>query len=147
MKDISQITTYQSGIIQAKAHRLLSKYKAEVLQAYDLTIAQWYVVGLAHDAGDEGVRLTDLTEQLGTSLPFITTTINQLELKGIVTKGHQKGDNRVRIVRLNPGYTKTVSEIEESMRTMLRKELYRNDNVSRQELSDYISVLYKIVER
>lgn len=144
-KDISRIPTYESGIIQAMAHRRLAKITADTLRAYDLSTMQWYVVGLAYSAGESGIRLTDLTEQLGTSLPFITTTINQLALKGVITKTHLASDNRVRIAKLEPAYLSTVEEIEETMRETLRTELYGNNNIDRKELVDYITVLYKIV--
>ena len=79
-------------------------------------------------------------------MPFITTTINQLELKGIINKISDLKDSRVKIAVLNPDYSDTVTEIEEGLRQELREKLYSESQISRDELTAYIAVLYKIVQ-
>ncbi len=146
-KDISQISTYESGVIQSAAHRLTMKVKADFLSSYDLTPMQWFAIGSAYDAGETGVRLTDLRRQLDVTMPFITNLVNSLESKGILHKVSDLSDSRVKIALLNPSYRSTVGEIEVGLRETLRNELYIKDNISRQELQTYISVLYKIVNK
>ncbi len=143
-KDISQITTYQSGVMQSTAHRILGRIKTEYLSQYNLTSMQWFVIGYAYDAGDIGIKLNDLMKQLDTTMPFITTIVNALESKGILYKISDTKDSRVKIAVLNQPYRSTVEEIEEGLREELRARLYREDNISRQELVAYIAVLYKI---
>ena len=145
-KDISQITTYQSGVMQSTAHRILGRIKTQYLAQYTLTAMQWFAIGYIHDAGKAGIRLNDLMKSLDTSMPFITTTINQLELKGIINKISDLKDSRVKIAVLNPDYSDTVTEIEEGLRQELREKLYSESQISRDELTAYIAVLYKIVQ-
>lgn len=143
-KDISQITTYQSGVMQSTAHRILGRIKTEYLSQFNITSMQWFVIGYAYDAGDTGIKLNDLMKQLDTTMPFITTIVNALESKGIIHKISDTKDSRVKIAVLNQSYRSTVEEIEEGLREELRMRLYREDNISRQELAAYIAVLYKI---
>lgn len=143
--NIGDITTYQSGIAQASAHRLINREMARFLLPYDLSCMQWFMIGHIYDAGDDGVRLTDLMNILDTKLPFITNSINLLESRGIVEKRGHETDNRVKLVSITPSYRSTVKEIEAHLREELRHLLYDNDSISREELSAYITVLYKMI--
>jgi DNA-binding MarR family transcriptional regulator len=145
-EDISQISTYESGIMQSTAHRILGRIKTDYLAKYGLSPTQWYIIGLAYDASTAGIRLSDLKNILDTTMPFITTTVNHLESKGILQKISHTEDSRIKIARLNPAYIKTVRKIEEGLRQELRDRLYNQDNISREELSAYIHVLYKIAQ-
>jgi DNA-binding MarR family transcriptional regulator len=145
-KDISQITTYQSGVMQSTAHRILTRIKTEYLSQYGLTSMQWFVIGYAYDAGTDGIRLNDLMKTLDTTMPFITTIVNLLESKNILHKVSDTSDSRIKIAILNPTYHSTVEEIEQGLREELRARLYRDDHISRDELSAYIGVLYKITQ-
>jgi len=145
-KDISQIKTYESGVVQSAAHRLTMKLKTEYLAQYDLSVMQWFVIGFAYEAGTDGIRLNQLMKHLDTTMPFITTLVNTLELKSIIQKVSDTDDSRVKIAKLKPSYRPQVIKIEAGLRDKLREELYGNDNISREELSTYISVLYKIVQ-
>lgn len=143
-KDISQITTYQTGVMQSTAHRILGRIKTEYLSQYGLTSMQWFVIGHVYDTGEAGIRLNDLMKILDTTMPFITTIVNLLETKGILHKVSDTKDSRVKIAILNANYRSTVEEIEDGLREELRARLYREDHISRQELQTYISVLAKI---
>ncbi|OGL22343.1 hypothetical protein A2707_03385 [Candidatus Saccharibacteria bacterium RIFCSPHIGHO2_01_FULL_45_15] len=145
-KDISQITTYQSGVMQSSAHRLLTRIKTEYLSQYGLTSMQWFVIGYVYDSGASGMKLNDLMKTLDTTMPFVTSIVNTLEHKGILNKVSDLNDSRVKIAILSPSYRSTVEEIEHGLREELRARLYREDNISREELSTYINVLYKIVQ-
>lgn len=143
-KDISQISTYESGVMQSTAHRILGRVNADFLSNYGLTPTQWFIIGLAYDAGSEGIRLGTLKEMLDTTMPFITTSVNHLESKGILQKLSHTDDSRVKIAKLNPQYAATVKKIEAGLREELRTQLYAQGDINREELAAYISVLYKI---
>lgn len=145
-KDISQITTYDSGVMQATAHRILTRIMTEYLTQHGLTSTQWFVVGYVYEAGERGVRLNDLMSTLDTTMPFITTTVNLLESKGFLHKVSDTSDSRVKIAKLNPSRAATVEKIEAGLREELRTKLYSEDAITREELSAYISVLYKIAQ-
>ncbi|MDB5183446.1 MAG: Transcriptional regulator, MarR family [Candidatus Saccharibacteria bacterium] len=145
-RDISQISTYESGVMQATANRILGRINADFLSNYDLTPSQWFVIGYCYDAGSTGIALSELMRLLDTSMPHITNTVNMLESKGILHKLTNPGDNRVKIAKLHPKYKKTADEIEKGLREELRTQLYSAGNITRQELSDYITVLHKLTQ-
>ena len=145
-KDISQITTYDSGIMQSTAHRILTRIKSEYLSQYDITTTQWFAIGLAYEAGEQGIRLGDLMRKLDTTMPFITNLVNILESKSILHKVNSSEDSRIKIAILNPAFASQVEQIENGLREELRIRLYNEDHISRDELSTYISVLYKIAQ-
>lgn len=142
---LSQITTYQSGIAQASAHRAINRVVTDYLLQYGLTSMQWFVIGTIYDAGSSGLRLSDLTRRVHTTLPYITNTISLLESKGIVKKIGHSGDSRIKLVSVAEAYRDTVQEIEAGLRDRLRATLYKEDGITRQELDTYITVLYKII--
>lgn len=144
-KDISQISTYQSGVAQASAHRIINRSISDFLFKYDLTAMQWFIIGHVYDSGKTGMTLGALGRILGTTLPYTTNTINLLESKGIIVKQAHATDSRSKVVTLHPDYHHTVEEIESQLREHLRGVLYGNDHISREELQSYISVLYKII--
>lgn len=146
-KDISQITTYQSGIAQASAHRLINRIVTDFLLAYGLTPMQWFAIGMIYDTSPAGIRLSDLAKTLDTTLPYITNTITLLESKGLVKKLTHTGDSRIKLVSIVASKERMINEIESGLRDRLREELYHEDNISREELAAYIHVLYKILNR
>ena len=85
MPDISQITTYQAAMIQSIAHRQLGTMKNKILKDKGLSMMQWVVLGYVHDSGEEGTRISEIAEALGTTLAFITSNVNILETRNFVT--------------------------------------------------------------
>jgi len=144
-KDMGQISTYQSGIAQASAHRVINRVVSDFLVRYDLTAMQWFIIGYINDAGSVGLTIGDICQVIDTTLPYTTNTINLLESKGIVNKRVHSKDSRIKIVTLDPTHKAMVEEIEEGLRDELRKTLYATDRISRDELQTYIHVLYKII--
>lgn len=145
--NIAEVPTYQSGIVQASAHRIINRLISDYLLRHGLSAMQWFAVGTIYEAGDQGIRLSDLSRKLATTLPYITNMIVLLESKGMVTKVTHAGDSRIKLVALNPKYKKTVERIEHELREHLRTSLYQEDGVTREELQAYITVLYKIVRQ
>lgn len=144
-KDISQITTYQSGIVQASANRVLNRLKTDFLLQYGLTTMQWFVIGSVYDAGQNGIRISDLMKRLQTTLPYITNTIALLESKGMVQKISHTGDSRIKLVSIPQDKQSLVKEIEKGLREHLKQTLYHKDHITRDELQAYMRVLYKII--
>lgn len=145
--DISQIATYQSGIAQASAHRVINRIVSDYLLKHGLTAMQWFALGTIYDAGNDGVRLSDLTRKLSTTLPYVTNMVALLESKGMIRKVAHAGDSRIKLVSVAPKYKRTVETIERELRDHMRTNLYEMDGISRDELQAYISVLYKIVRQ
>ncbi|HSH55298.1 MAG TPA: MarR family transcriptional regulator [Candidatus Limnocylindrales bacterium] len=140
--DISKITTYQSGVVQASAFRNLNKHFSTLLKEHDLTCMQWFVVGTILDAGEAGIKLTDLAHSLQTGLPFITNITNLLESKGMVVRRDDEKDSRSKFVSIVPAFVPECADIERRLREKMRKSIYQN--ITADELRTYIKVLYQL---
>ncbi len=139
---LADVTTYQSGVAQARAFRIVKNHTAHFLKDYNLTCMQWFTIGTILDAGSDGIRISDLAKELDTTLAYMTNTINLLESRGILLKVAHEYDARTKLVSVKPAYRKTCHKIERALRIRLREVLYIN--LSHDELESYVSVLYKL---
>lgn len=138
-----QVSTYQAGITQSTAQRLLKKFTDDCLRKYDLSTMQWFIIGTIYDAGEDGLTITSLSKIVDTNISYITNTLNKLQLKGIVVrKAENNQDNRTRTVHIHPNYTAFVASIEEDLRKEMRTTVYTH--ITPKELRTYIQVLRKL---
>ncbi len=140
--DLSKTPTYHAGIAQSKAHRVLRALMAKLLAKHDLTMMQWFILGVIYDADKKGLRITDLADYVDTTMAFITNHVNLLESKGLVTKTVDPKDTRVRIVKIEPKAKSKVHKIEEDLRVEMRQTLYSTIKTS--DLATYVRVLEQI---
>lgn len=141
---LSELKTYQVGVIQSAAMRALRKHKDECLQPYGLTGMQWVIIGTILDAGRTGTRITDLAKILDVTMAFLTNSVNLLESKGILERIENVQDSRSRMVRVTDAYVPTCEKIENELRKVLRKSIY--SKLTPLELHTYIRVMYKFAE-
>lgn len=139
--ELSSVTTYQSGVVQSAAFRNLKKHTDDCLREHGLTTMQWFIIGTVYDAGDNGIRITELAKLVGTTLGFLTNSINLLESKGMLTRAGDNKDSRAKLVYVSASYRKTCKIIEKDLRAKLRLSIY--SKVTPAELRVYVNVLYK----
>lgn len=141
---LADISTYQAVMVQSSAHRLLQKLCDDILEPFGITKAQWTIIGAVKDHGKDGVRLSDLAKELGTSLPFLTNSINLLEVKGILKRKENKDDSRSKMVVVTTKFLRKCDDIEVALRQGLRQSIY--SRVDPTEFRTYMKVLYELVE-
>jgi len=137
---LREITTYQAGVAQSAMHRLLQKECDEYLQEFGISKMHWLIIGSVLDAGEAGIRITKLAEIMQTGLPYLTTTINLLESKGMLVRLSDKEDSRAKVVTVSPSFAGKCPEIERTLRERLRASIY--SKVSREDFLTYMKVLY-----
>lgn len=142
MKDLVAISTYQAGVVQAHAHRQLQKYCDQVLERFSITKMQWLIIGTVLDAGSKGIRISDLSHKVGTTLPYLTNTVNQLEAKNILTRKYHGDDSRAKLVSVDPKFKPKCAKIEKVLRQALRESIYAG--IDPKDFAIYIKVLYKL---
>jgi DNA-binding MarR family transcriptional regulator len=138
----SDLPTYLAVVMQSRAHRALKASLTAALRPYGITMMQWSLIGLIADQGSEGVRISDLARSLDTSLAFVTTTINALQAKDIVTRTGHTRDNRAKLVSLSPEFAGKVTAIEADIKKALLANLY--DGVAGNDLATYFKVVQHI---
>ena len=140
--NLSSITTYQAGAMQAYAHRKLQKICDIILRPYDITKMQWLIIGNVLDAQKGGIRISDLADKLGTTISFLTTSINLLESRGILVRQDNTADTRSKLIVVNDKYIPVCKEIEVTLRDGLRKTIYTD--VDPTEFRIYMKVLTEL---
>lgn len=135
----SELTTYQTIVLQSRAHRAIKTYLTHLLKTHGITMMQWSIIGLVADAGDEGIRISDLAQLLDTSLAFITTSVNVLEAKGFVNRTGHNLDNRAKLVRISKEFAPKVSAIEADLERSQQDELYAG--LAAKDVAAYFKVL------
>lgn len=136
---LNEITTYQVGVLEAAAHRALRQHKDTLLKEYGLNGVDWYLIGTVHDAGEQGIRSTDLAKQLNVTMGFLTKEVNHLEARGILVKKANAKDARSSYIALNKKYVQTLQRIEQKLRAQLRDSIY--GTITRDELQTYLKVI------
>lgn len=140
--DLSEITTYQAGVMQASAHRTLQKICDDILKPYNISKMHWLIIGTALDGGTQGIRLTDLAKTLNTTLPYITNAISLLVSKGIIVRVDNETDSRSKLIHINEAFVPKCYEIEATLRQGLRNEIYKD--IDPAELRIYMKVMYQL---
>ncbi len=139
---LSNITTYQAGAMQASTNRVLQRHCDEILKSYGLTKMQWLIIGSVLDAGNKGIRITEVTKKLNTTMSYLTTTINLLESKNMLTRKENNDDSRSKLIYINKDFAPKCYEIEKTLRKSLRNSIYTH--VNPKEFQIYMKVMYEL---
>jgi DNA-binding MarR family transcriptional regulator len=140
--DLGHITTYQVGVLQASINRILQKHSDAILKPYGISKMQWLIIGTVLDSGERGIRLTDLAKILDTTMSYITTAVNLLESKDMLSRQENEHDSRSKFITINSNFKDTCDDIEHVMRESLRNTIYTQ--IDPAEFRVYIKVLHQL---
>lgn len=139
-----QFTTYQAGLLQARAYRKLKNFMGEHLAPYDLTMMQWAVLGYVYDhEANGGVRTSLLAFQFDVESSLMTNMVNDLEKRELLYREVDPDDSRARRVLPTQEGRKLVPTIEQALRSSMDEWL---DDINRRHFLHYIKVLQTIAE-
>ncbi len=140
--DLSKITTYQAGVKQASMNRILQKHCDDILMPYGITKMQWLIIGTVFDSGTKGIRLTELSESLNTTMSYITNAVNLLESKKMLARKENSADSRSKLISINKTFAPKCVQIEKTLREALRSSIYSQINPA--EFRIYMKVMYQL---
>lgn len=141
---LSNTPTYRTAVTQSRANRAFKSKMADLLKRHNITMMQWTIIGLVSDSGKDGLRISDLANELDTSMAFITTTVNMLDAKGMVQKSSHERDSRAKLVRLAEDFRPKVAAIETDLHAHMQKWLAEKTNAK--DLATYFAVQSIIAE-
>jgi len=131
--------TYQAGLLQAKAYRILRERTKEALLEYEINDIDWSILGLLYDQPEQTPK--QLAEALSVKVPFITKTCQNLMSKNLIEKINHDQDGRSFYFHLTKSGNSLVKKIEpkllKSMSSLLKP-------LSPNQLRGYIKTLEKI---
>jgi DNA-binding MarR family transcriptional regulator len=134
-------TAYTAGVLQSKAFRILKKKTNEVLEPLDVNATDWGILGLLMRE-KAGLRLSELSREVGVKAPYITKSIDHLEKKDFVCVQQDSLDSRARIAVLTPAGKKFVINTEKLVVRQL-KIVFKN--VSTRDMYGYVKTLDTVV--
>lgn len=137
--DLSKVTTYQAGAMQAAAQRVLRLHTDNILSPYGITKPQWMVIGMALDAGSEGIRLAEICSRLDIAPNNLAPIVGSLERQNMVVRINR---GKQRAIAIHPVFAQDCPEIERILRRALRTSIY--SAVTPMEFRVYLKVLYQL---
>lgn len=141
---LSTLTTYQAGLLQAKAYRMLKEFMTFQLKRHSLSMMEWALLGYMYDRKAVPLRINDLASYFDVDISLISNMLNRLEHTKMVTRKIDEEDRRMRWVQLTLPAQEQVKNIEKHLRTQLAVWLRDIDHA---ELTGYVSVLKKIASK
>ncbi|MES2966343.1 MAG: hypothetical protein V4668_00990 [Patescibacteria group bacterium] len=136
------LTTYQIGVLVARTHRVLKAHTDAVLAPYELTSVDWAILGLLHDDKAVGMKLIDLSEELGVEAPFVTLRVKRLHARQLISIKSGATDKRERLATITPAGTTLVTTIEPILRSASRQWL---KGVGPLDVKGFITVMKTVV--
>lgn len=136
-----RVSTYHTGIVQAKAYRILKNYSSRILRDYDVSPLDWALLGLLHEH-PQGLRFTIVAHELGVEPPMVTSMVDALSKKNLVVRSDDPTDRRAKLICLTPTGKNFIPRVEKAVRKKM-KPLLRG--IALRDLLTYVKVLEKIV--
>lgn len=133
--------SYQSGILMAKAFRILKQRTNQVLAPYDVNATDWGIIGLLSD-NPKGLRLSVLAEEMGVKAPYVTRSISELTERDFVQVVPDSSDTRARVATLTAKGKKFVVQVEPEL---ISKLMGVFGDVGKRDVIGYGSTLVAIV--
>lgn len=142
-RDLTHLKTYEAGLIQAKAYRILNRFLTECLSRDDISLPEWALLGILEQSA-EPVGMTHLAEALGVENPMATSLVNSLEQKGLVERVAHASDRRARKVGLSTEGREFVPGAEKRLRKDMREFLKGCNPI---HLKGYLEILEFIAKK
>jgi DNA-binding MarR family transcriptional regulator len=134
--------TYQIGLLQAKAYRILKQHTSNALEHLNISTTEWALLGFLNDQ-PKAIRANVVAEVLGVEPPFVTVLIKKLEKQGLLSIEADASDNRSKLIELSAKGTAFVGETELYVRDKMRP-LAQGTGLT--DIAGYVAVLERIIE-
>lgn len=138
-RNISDLPTYQIGILQSRANRNVQELYERILKEYDLTTPEWFVLGYVDSkTADGGVKVGGIAQELDVQSTYATALLRRLESKALVEARAGNVDRRVRLVSATKKGTTLATAINADIEKIGHQKL---SGMSSTVVRHYLSVL------
>lgn len=135
------LTTYETGIIQAKAYRALRITMTTALKKYNLSMSEWSLLGTIYEK--RNVKYSELADLLEVKAPLITKIMESLLDKGLVESEQDKDDKRSKFLVPTKKAYDLVPVIEKDVKIKVNSLI---PSISHDELLVYMKMLHAIAD-
>ena len=134
--------SYQSGLLMAKAFRILKQRTNQALAVYNINSTDWGILGLLSD-NPKGLRLSALADEMGVKAPYITRSVSELTQQKLVQVTEDPTDTRARLAVLTPKGKEFVAKVEPELISKLKGVFGK---LGKRDVLGYGATLVAIVE-
>lgn len=134
--------TYQESIIQGKAYRLLWARVRDTLLQYQVSPAEWSVMGLLLEKKE--LFQFEISEYLSVEPPLVTNMVNAMEKKELIVKTTSTMDARRKSIILTEDARKKVPKIEKELQAEMQ-EIF--GELGEEKVRIYFQVLEHIIKK
>jgi MarR family transcriptional regulator, transcriptional regulator for hemolysin len=133
--------TYLAGTVQTGAYRVLREHVRGVLEQYELSPADWSMLGVLAEAPD-GIRQVEVARALRVKAPLVTTMARKLKRRGLISSLPSSSDARSKLLVLTEEGEKLMKTIEHRLSRRLAGLL---TGLTPAEMQTYHKVLVTII--
>ncbi|MEZ4393843.1 MAG: MarR family transcriptional regulator [Polyangiales bacterium] len=139
MTDVSDTSGTHLWLVLMKAHRALARHAKRSTERLELGFSDFVILELLLHRGPQPVNAIGRRIELTSGA--ITTAVDRLEARGLVTRTHDAEDRRVRTVSLTPeGRSQITVAFEQHQRSMNRAA----SGLTRDERATLIALVKKL---
>ena len=102
---------------------LLDQGLEAVLKPFALTATQYNVLRILRGAGERGLACRELGERMLTHDPDVTRLLDRLERRGLIRRRREVQDRRVINTRITPDGLSLLSQLDQSVMELHRRQL------------------------
>ena len=126
-------------LVLMKAHRTLQRLATRSIEASDICLSDFAVMEMLLHKGPQPVN--EIGRRIELTSGAITTAVDRLESRGLVTREAHESDRRARIVRLTPRGKEQAAKVFASHKTAMD---FVATGLSRTERATLIELLRKL---
>ncbi len=134
-------TTYTTGLLQARAYKVLVEHTSVVLAPLGISTTEWAMLGLLLEVGS--MRPKQIAEGVGVEPPFVTVMAAHLKRSGWVAEMPDKKDSRAKLLSITPKGAAFVKKAEIHVRNQMRRLVA---GTAPSDLLGYLAVLESIIK-
>jgi MarR family transcriptional regulator, 2-MHQ and catechol-resistance regulon repressor len=126
-------------LVMMKAHRTLQRAATQSIEASDMGLSDFAVMEMLLHKGPQPVN--EIGRRIGLTSGAITTAVDRLEARGLVTREPHESDRRARIVGLTPRGKEKAAKVFGSHKTAMDSAA---NGLSKRERAMLIRLLKKL---
>ncbi len=138
-----KITTYQTAVLHARAHRSFRNHLSQRLKTQGMTVMEWALLGLVSQHQKDGVSVTDLAGMLNVKTALASVMVSKQVKAGMVEKISSKRDSRLRQVCLTEEGKARIQQIEAELHKDLDAWFKKNGI---EDLDAYLQALSRLAD-
>ena len=132
---------FELCLLHARSDRSLRGSIASKLEALDITMMEWLLLGVIHHGNGKGMSMSEIAQTLHVTLPQVTALVNKLLPLKLIKQKSANVDRRSRLVSLT---SKGELVLEEASKTLETATNEYFAGLSPEDISSYTKVLQKI---